>query len=66
MLSEGKAPSSVFWPEPIVPPTQDRTVIIVSAEKGWRRDAGKLPMNRGESAVCIYTHSSYLVNWVDY
>ncbi len=42
---------------------QVRTGIVVSAEKGWRRDAGKLSRNRGESAVYIYT--SYLVNWVD-
>ncbi len=33
-------------------PLQVRTV---SAEKGWRRDAGKLPLNRGKSAVYIYT-----------
>ncbi len=37
-------------------PLQIRTGIVVSAEKGWRRDAGKLPMNRGKSAV--YTVSS--------
>ncbi len=36
-------------------PLQIRTGIVVSAEKGWRRDAGKLPMNRGKSAVYIYT-----------
>ncbi len=36
-------------------PLQVRTVIVVSAEKGWRRDAGKLPLNRGKSAVYIYT-----------
>ncbi len=54
MLSEGRAPSSEFWPEPRVPPLQVRTVIVVSAEKGLRRDAGKLPLNRGKSAVYIY------------
>ncbi len=32
---------------------QFRKGIVVSAEKGWRRDAGKLPMNRGKSAVYI-------------
>ncbi len=32
-------------------PLQIRTGIVVSAEKGWRRDAGKRPMNRGKSAV---------------
>ncbi len=36
---------------PPPPPLQVRTGIVVSAEKGWRRDAGKLPMNRGKSAV---------------
>ncbi len=36
-------------------PLQIRTGIVVSAEKGWRREAGKLPMNRGKSAVYIYT-----------
>ncbi len=46
------------------PSLQVRTVIVVSAEKGWWRDAGKLPLNRGKSAVYILT--SYLVNWVDY
>ncbi len=51
MLSERRE----FWPEPRVPPLQVRTVIVVSAEKGWRRDAGKLPLNRGKSAVYLYT-----------
>ncbi len=46
---------SEFWPEPRVPPLQVRTGIVVSAEKGWRRDAGKLSRNRGKSAVHIYT-----------
>ncbi len=64
MLSEGRAPSSEFCPEPRVPPLQVRTGIVVSAEKGWRRDAGKLPLNRGKSAVYIYM--PYLVKWVDY
>ncbi len=49
-------------------PYQIRTGIVVSAEKGWRRDAGKLPMNRGKSAVYIYTPLillTGLINWVD-
>ncbi len=45
-------------------PRRFGTEIVVSAEKGWQRDAGKVSRNRGESAVYIYT--SYLVNWVDY
>ncbi len=34
-------------------PLQVRTGIVVSAKKGWRMDAVKLPKNRGKSAVCI-------------
>ncbi len=36
-------------------PLQVRTEIVVSAEKGWQKDAGKLSRNRGKSAVYIYT-----------
>jgi len=42
-----------------VPPRQVRTGVGVSVEKGWRRDAGKLPINRGESAV--YTHTPLIL-----
>ncbi len=45
-------------------PQQVRTGIVVSAEKGWWSDSGKLSLNRGKSTVYIYT--SYLVKWVDY
>ncbi len=56
MLSEGRASSSKLWPEPRVTPHRVRTEIVVRAEKGWRRDAGKLSTNRGESAVYIYIY----------
>ncbi len=39
-----------------VSPPKVRIGIVVSAEKGWRLDAGKLSRNRGKSAVYIYTH----------
>ncbi len=45
-----------FGPNPeYPPPLQVRTGIVVSVEKGWWRDAGKLSRNRGKSAVYIYT-----------
>ncbi len=53
-----------LWPEPRVPPHRFRTGIVVSAEKGWRRDAGKLSRNRGESAVYIYTPLTFLAGLI--
>ncbi len=40
-----------------ITPQQVRIGIVLSAEKGWRRDAGKLSRNRGKSPVYIYTLS---------
>ncbi len=53
-------------PEYPPPPLQVRTVIAVSAEKEWRRDAGKLPLNRGKSAVYIYTLLILLTGLITY